>query len=354
MSTDNGTAGTSMTRTNGSGGPPARSPDDAFKAQVFQAASRAMVATLGSGPGQKAAARVALAFVAAVRSAKTPGDLMRCSPESIQACVANSAETSLMPGGPYPTVWLVPRAGQLRWEISHRGIVTLAQRAGYSLRAIPVHVEDPVLTLAFGEVVEHDSHPDLYPGGLDDLRGVYVSITRLSDGASMGRPWVPVSLIRKRATSPQAGHVWKAWPVEMAIKTAIKYCMARGYIVIDSQELDAALSAEGPTVEADVEVTRTEPQARPSTDPPEGLRTEPLQIEEASEVLNIGTDDAEPVAVGTAIDPAAITALEEAFEATHGPAALMRLRERVTGAKARKAIPHGAMQAYLDALTANT
>ena len=149
MSTDNG-----MQTTRGNGGPPARTPDDNFKAQVFQAASKALTTTLGSAQGQKAAMRVTMAFFTALRNAKNPGDLMRCSAESIQACVANSAETSLMPGGPYPSVWLVPRAGQRRWEISHRGIISLAQRAGYGIRASPVHNQDPVLVLAFGEVVD--------------------------------------------------------------------------------------------------------------------------------------------------------------------------------------------------------
>lgn len=230
------------------GGTPARmTPEDAFKADVMRAASRAMVATMGSAAGTKAAARVALAFVAAVRQAKTPGDLMRCSPESVQTCIANSAETGLMPGGAYPTVWLVPRAGQLRWEISHRGIATLAQRAGYGLRAVAVHVEDPSLVLAFGEVEAHEPDPDLYPETLDQLRGVYVVIKRLSDGQCLGRPWVPGALIRKRAASSQAGPVWRSWPVEMAIKTAIKYTMARGDIVIDSSELSAAIQAEAET-----------------------------------------------------------------------------------------------------------
>ena len=340
-----------MTRTNGNGGPPARTPDDAFKAQVYKAANSALVQTLGSAQGQKAAMRVALAFYSALRNAKNPSDLMRCSPESIQACVANSAETSLMPGGPYPSVWLVPRAGQLRWEISHRGIIALAQRAGYGIRAVPVHVDDPVLVLAFGEVVEHDSHPDMYPGSIDELRGVYVSITRLSDGANMGRPWVPASLIAKRATSPQAGPVWRTWPIEMACKTAIKYCMARGYIIIDSQELDAALSAEGPTVDTEVEVTRAAPAPTTGMAPPPGLRTETRQIEEAPEVLDAEATEPEPAMAATLPSPSDITAAENAYQDAHGVNALLELRLRVTGTKSGKTIPAEALPAYLAALT---
>ena len=341
---------TDMQTTRGNGGQVARTPDDTFKAQVYGAANKALVATLGSAQGQKAAMRVVLAFYSAIRNAKNPGDLMRCSPESIQACVANSAETSLMPGGPYPSVWLVPRAGQLRWEISHRGIISLAQRAGYGIRAIPVHVEDPVLVLAFGEVVEHDSHPDLYPTSLDDLRGVYVSITRLSDGASMGRPWVPVSLIRRRAESAQAGPVWKTWPVEMAIKTAIKYCMARGYITIDSQELDAALTAEGPTIDAEAEVTRTEP-ARPATAPPPGLRTEHRQIEESTDIIDGEATAPEPVTVQATPTPAELAAAESAYQDAHTPAGLVELRKRVTGATRGKDITPDMLPAYYAALT---
>jgi len=214
-----------------------------FKIHVARTAQKAMVAIMGTASGKRAGARVALAFAEAASRARDPMALYKCSGESIAACIATACETGLMPGGPYPKAYLVPRGGQLNFEITHRGIAVVAQRAGCALRAIPVRADEDV-TISFGEVTEHDANPDAYPTDLNDLRGIYVSMTRLKDGANMGRPWVPVSVIKLRAESRQAGPVWKQWPIEMAQKTAIKYCVARGMLVIDSDDLDIAMSAE--------------------------------------------------------------------------------------------------------------
>ncbi len=220
-----------------------------FKKYVADKASRAMVALLGSQQGRRAGARIALAFAQAAQAAKRPDDLYRCSGESIAGCIATAAETGIYPGGPHPKAYLIPRGGALQYEITHRGIAVLAQRAGYGLRPIPVHIDDPILSVQFGEVIEHEADPDRHPQSLDDLRGVYVCMTRLSDGANMGRPWIPVSVLRTRAESRQAGPVWRQWPVEMAMKTAIKYAVARGMLVIDSDALDSAFAAEAHVVE---------------------------------------------------------------------------------------------------------
>lgn len=215
-----------------------------FKRGVLHDARNAMAMLLGSEEGQKAGAKVAMAFVSAVHNAKDPSALLNASTDSIRACIAASADTGIMPGGAYPKVWLVPRGGKLQWEISHRGICALAQRAGIKLRAVPVHVNDESLRLEFGEVVAHTPPPDLWPERLEDLMGVYVIAQRISDGATMSRSWVPAALISKRANSRQAGPVWKQWPVEMAQKTAIKYLMARGELVIDNPEIDRAFAVD--------------------------------------------------------------------------------------------------------------
>ena len=224
---------------------------DNFKRMVLSSAQKAAVATLGSAEGLKAAARVTLAFAQAAAVARDPSALYRCSQESIIACITTAMDTQIYPGGVYPKAYLVPRGGQLQYEITHRGIAVLAQRAGYGIRAVPVQKGEHVL-ISFGEVQEHEQDPDNYPTKLDDLRGVYVILTRLADGANMGRAWVPVSLIQKRANSRQAGPVWKQWPIEMAQKTAIKYCVARGALVIDSEALDVGLSG-GEVIDQELE-----------------------------------------------------------------------------------------------------
>jgi len=269
-----------------------------FKMYVARTAQKAMVAVYGSAQGKRAAAKTALAFAEAASRAKDPSALYSCSYESVASCVATAAEVGINPGGPYPKAYLVPRGGHLNYEITHRGIAVVAQREGFAIRAVPVHIDDPVLTLEFGEVSEHEADPDSYPAGLDDLRGVYVSMTRLSDGANMGRPWVPVALIRKRAESRQAGPVWRSWPVEMAQKTAIKHCVARGMIVIDSDDLDIAFSAEPEVVEVST-VERTAPESRRLTeDLPNPMDT--VQTDTRERVETAG-----PAADETATPPAA-------------------------------------------------
>lgn len=213
----------------------------AFRDGIQKDAEKYLRDMLGTEQGRAAAARVALAFSAAARAAKSPEALYRCSRASIVAAVAMSALTNLMPGGPAPSVWLVPKGDELQWWLSHRGIAALALRAGFQIVATPVHKDDAV-RIEFGEVLAHEPDPDRWPGSLDELRGVYVTIRRVADGATLGRPWMPIAAIRRRASS--GGPVWKSWPIEQAQKTAIKWCHARGYVPIESAELQMALGAE--------------------------------------------------------------------------------------------------------------
>lgn len=268
-----------------------------FKHHVHNTASKAALALMGSDRGKKAAARMVLAFAQAASVAKDPQALYNCSGESIVTCVTTSIELGIYPGGPYPKAYLVPRGGQLQFEVTHRGIAVIAQRAGYSIKAVPVQKDEHVV-ISFGEVQEHIQDPDTYPDSLDDLRGVYVVLTRLKDGVNMGRAWVPISLIQKRANSRQAGPVWKQWPIEMAQKTAIKYCVARGALVIDSDELDQAISVSEVVVDQELQPAPPTTEEvlgqdgdRPALPDPDSAITLPLATE--------GSPDKEPVPVET-------------------------------------------------------
>ena len=212
-----------------------------FRGLVEASAGSFLTNLLGSEEGARASARVGLAFAAAVRAAKKPQDLYRCSPESVSSAVAMSALTDLMPGGAMPLVWLIPRGGELQWMPSHRGLTVLAQRCGYIVRAVPVSHADQ-LEIEMGDVVKHVADPDSWPTSVSELRGVYVKITRMSDGASFGAPWLPSEAIAQRRK--QGGPVWNQWPVEMAQKTAIRWAMARGYVPIEGIEMQQALEAD--------------------------------------------------------------------------------------------------------------
>jgi len=214
-----------------------------LRGRVQRMASAMLLDLVGEERATEAAARVGMAFAAAHRAARNPRDIERCSPESIASAVALSALTGLMPGGALPSVWLVPRSGELQWMISHRGLMTLCRRAGYQLSAVPVGQADHIV-VEYGEVTEHRAAVGEEPTGLDDLAGVIVSCRRLSDGAILGRYWLPASAICKRASARGAGPVWRSWPLEMASKTAIKWACARGFVPVESIELDHALSAD--------------------------------------------------------------------------------------------------------------
>ncbi len=214
-----------------------------LRRRVQHMAGSMLTDLVGEERATEAAARVGMAFAAAHRSARNPRDIERCSPESIASAVAMSALTGLMPGGAMPSVWLVPRSGELQWMIRHRGLTQLCRRAGYQLSTCVVGHHDHIV-VEFGEVTEHRAEIGSEPLTLDHIAGVIVSCRRLADGAILGRYWLPGADVRKRASARGAGPVWKSWPLEMAQKTAIKWACARGLVPIESVELDNALAAD--------------------------------------------------------------------------------------------------------------
>jgi len=246
-----------------------------FRTNVEGLARNMLAEILGSKEGRQAAAQVGLAFGAAVRSAKDPSALYKCSPESVGSAVAMSALTQLMPGGPAPAVWLVPKGGELQWWLSHRGIATLCLRAGYQVLPVPVHINDHFV-VSFGEVEEHE--PNDWPESLGELAGVYVTVRKLSDGLVLCRPWVPQGAIMRRRKG--AGPVWNAWPIEMAQKTAIRWCLSRGLLPIQGMEINLALGAEpdqtADRVKVEVETSVSDaPASALGSPPPRTIETAP-------------------------------------------------------------------------------
>jgi phage RecT family recombinase len=163
-------------------------------------------------------------------------EIATCSPESVAYCVAMCALTELMPGGPLPTAYLIPRrakgAMELQWQISWRGMTELARRAGWRIRAITVDKDD-VFSVRRGlhEDLVHEPDPDRSPT-YETLRGVYVVATHPTEPAAW--EWVPKALIeRRRQVSQSRSGPWTEWAVEMAQKTAIRYALGRGLVPLD-------------------------------------------------------------------------------------------------------------------------
>ena len=270
-----------------------------LRRRVQHMAGSMLVDLVGEERATEAAARVGMAFAAAHRAARNPRDIERCSPESIASAVAMSALTGLMPGGPMPSVWLVPRSGELQWMISHRGLTQLCRRAGYQLSTCVVGHHDYIV-VEFGEVTEHRAEIGSEPLTLDHIAGVIVSCRRLADGAILGRYWLPGADIRKRANARGAGPVWKSWPLEMAQKTAIKWACARGLVPIESVELDNALAADTRATVAEerpapIVVHRDAPTLPSAAFAPPEPEPEPEEVE--AEILPDDGEPSDPMAV---------------------------------------------------------
>jgi len=118
----------------------------------------------------------------------------------------------------------------------------------------------------------------------------------LSDGAILGRYWLPEADVRKRAASRGAGPIWKSWPLEMAQKTAIKWACARGLVPIESVELDSALAAD---TRAEVQPAPRVEVSRPAIAPPSAVfaAPEPEPMPEPEEVEAVVIDAPDPFKV---------------------------------------------------------
>lgn len=248
-----------------------------FKKFVFEAAQKQLVAILGSERGKTAAARVALAIAATLRSAKKPQDIIDCTPESVANCVAMSALTNLMPSGPTPKVYLVPQRPrkdaplELQWRITSRGYIELARRSGVSIIAAAIDERDR-LKVSIGRVVEHEQADVTAQPTWETMMGVAVVATNIVDGSTICCPWVPIQTIKERRDKSRndgEGSIWSQWPVEMALGAAIRWCFARGFIPCEGAELEAAIEeddkAHAPTI---VDVTPTVTSAPASSDAP--------------------------------------------------------------------------------------
>jgi recombinational DNA repair protein RecT len=253
---------------------PIEKPGAQFLARTRAAATKLLETWVGAERSAEAVGRVSAAFQAAVLSARDPSDFYACTPESVSQCVAISAITGLMPGtGPAALAYVVPRrprkgaAPNLQYMLSHRGIAALARRAGNSIVAIPISLRDKI-EIENGEVLIRSQDIDYPPMSHDDLRGVVVIVRDVS-GSVLFRGWVPKALIEQRRQLSDSWRYaadsspWGKWPVEMAMKTALHYAVARGWVVIDDTEAQRALSIDQAS---DVSVAEPEQPARKLAD----------------------------------------------------------------------------------------
>lgn len=196
---------------------------------------------------REAVARFQLSFRVAAAAAP---QLREAPVSAVAEAIALCALTDLKPGGPLPDCYLIPRksknpqTGQwdipgLQWMISFRGLRKLAERSGVDLEAVPVfRGEDFTVRRGLTPTLEHN--PD-YMGTVartwDNLALVYV-VARHRNGRPPTFEVVSRHDIERRrdnsdAYKRQKSGPWIDWPVEMALKTAIRYAISRGLVPLD-------------------------------------------------------------------------------------------------------------------------
>ena len=280
----------------------AREAAKAYRAMVETSVSREIAVMLEHNPAALAAAKSRIAIAFRDASQANP-QLLTCTAASVVRAVLMSVVTGLAPGGVNPTCYLTSRynkkagGNEVQWTASHRGLVQLAHRAGYGVRAVSVHSEDD-----FDLDLSAIRPPPHRPGAVrewDNLMGCYVIVFRLDTGLQIGWEWIDRAQIEARRANSDAwqrgqkpgaadwerSSPWYKWPVEMALKTAIRYAAARGILPTDDA-LGRAMEADADDahiVEASVVEAPRAAVRQISTDPLAGL-DEPVHVGEAEAV----------------------------------------------------------------------
>lgn len=200
---------------------------------------------------EEAKARFTLAFRSAALAAP---QLYAASPQSVAQALAMCALTGLMPGGPLPDCYLIPRKEKnpatnqwdvpgLQWMISWRGMQKLVQRTGARIRAVPVfHGEEFAATEGLSPDLRHVRDIDA-DWSFESLRAVYV-VVDLPDGTKVWDLLGKSAIEKRRAASDSYKRdanksPWTTWPIEMALKTGLRYAVSRGIAPIDETGLAA-------------------------------------------------------------------------------------------------------------------
>lgn len=322
---------------------------DTFRSFVEKVAIQSLRGALSEEEAKRVAAQTALGFFTAMRTAKKPQDIVGCTRESILSAIATSVSTRLVVGTPNAPAYLVPQRPrqneplQLQFRINHRGWAILFLRAGFVLDPVPVGIDDD-LTLVNGEI-RHNQDPDSMPATWEDLRGVIVYATHIESRMRLAS-WVPRTVIEQRRDKSRDGGIWGQWPVEMSMGAAIRYCVARGKLPIDSMAIQTALDAEPRVLDAESEVVERQAPARPVTGrsalglpdpapalPDHGDQPDPLAgvRPPAREAVPVEAEVVQPAARQQARrEPptaAKVNAREQAAHATGGGAAIKAARD---------------------------
>lgn len=239
-----------------------------FRDSVAKIATFMLSEWAGEQRAKDSIGRVTVALSAAAASAKDPSDFYACTPQSVAHVVAISALTGIMPGtGAGALAYVIPRRDRkddppkLRYQLSHRGLNLLANRAGMTMIPVPVSKSDNIKLDAFGEVDMSEIDIENPPTSEGEFRGICLAVKSLATGAIVTRQFLPKKIIDERRNGSDSyqyaeknewakkSDPWHKWYVEMAMKTAMHYAIARGWCVINDAESQRAIAAD---VESDI------------------------------------------------------------------------------------------------------
>ncbi|XZE18779.1 recombinase RecT [Pirellulaceae bacterium SH449] len=265
------------------------SPALRFRMQATNLAAGMLKEWVGEARAAEATGRIAVALSASAAASKKPEEFYACTPASVAKVIAISALTGIMPStGATALAYAIPRrprsdeAPQLQYQLSHRGVNALANRAKMHMVTIPISYSDTLETQESGDVNVIDRDLDNPPTSEAELRGVIVVVRRIDTGVVICTGWVPKKIIDIRRDGSDAykyaesekgkwsrdSDPWHKWYVEQAMKTAMHYAINRGWCVVDDTEAVRALKADQEsdfdyqTIDVDVDQPTEEPQTK--------------------------------------------------------------------------------------------
>lgn len=206
----------------------------------------AMPLTVPDEDLKRSRARFRVAFSADAQSA-----LMECTPESLARAIVMSALSGLYPGGPRPDVWLIPRrnkhrgnAMEVNWQMSFRGYIRLARRAGWELEPVLVF-EGEKFEIMEGDKpgIVHVRNLDL-PKTWETLRYGYIRCYPVGQRANARYGYLTKAEIQQRRSKAQDQSVWSSWPLEMCYKTLCNYAGNREMFPTDDPARAAIATSE--------------------------------------------------------------------------------------------------------------
>lgn len=232
-----------------------------FRRLTTNIAGQLLTDWVGEDRAKEAVGRISSSLAASAAASRNPTDFYECTPQSVATVVAVSALTGIMPGtGACALAYAIPRRPrkgeppQLQYQLSHRGVNSLARRCGQTIIPIPIGHGDQLQTLDSGEVKVANRDIDNPPDTFEDLRGVVIAVKEIDSGHVTFCGFVPKSIIEKRRAMSdswkydvQKGYSyspWTNWPIEQAMKTAMHYAASRGWCVIDDTAAVKALSLD--------------------------------------------------------------------------------------------------------------